>query len=161
MFDLHAAIRSCKVLFSISNAFINLGSSQLSSFSAFTAKKNASEMLIKNVITHPYAVCMLNDNFGFSFREPSSSYNKLRSRETFNHSRIPGLMFARTSQSITKTTWISIVTSSQEMSNQSSPHISCKDSCEHSVLHQGNNYPQLIIFVILTTCLLDKVTILY
>ena len=85
MFDLHAAIRSCKVLFSISNAFIKLGSSQLSSFSAFTANKKAREMLINDFTPHPYVVCMLNDKFGFSIREPSSSY-KLRSRETFDHS---------------------------------------------------------------------------
>lgn len=94
MFDLHAAIRSCKVLFSISNAFIKLGSSQLSSFSAFTAKKKASEMLITDFTTHPYVVCTLNDKFDFSIREPRFSY-KLRSRETFDHSTFSGFKFSR------------------------------------------------------------------
>lgn len=108
MFDLHTAIRSCKVLFSISNAFIKLGCSQLSSFSAFTAKKKARGMLINNFTTHPYAVCTLNDKFGFSIREPCYSY-KFRSRENvrpFHVFRV--LIFARTWQSITNTTWISI-----------------------------------------------------
>ena len=65
MFDLHAAIRSCRVLFSISNAFMKVGSSQLSSFSAFTAKKKTSEMLINNLAIQPYAESRLNDKFGF------------------------------------------------------------------------------------------------
>lgn len=78
MFDLHAAIRSCRVLFSISNAFIKLGSSQFSSFSAFTAIIKASEMLITNLTIQLYADSALNGKFGFrtyliSIRDPSSS----------------------------------------------------------------------------------------
>lgn len=63
MFDLHAVIRSCRVLFSISNAFMKLGSSQLSSFSAFTVKKNASKILINDLTTQPYADSTSNDKF--------------------------------------------------------------------------------------------------
>lgn len=89
MFDLHAAIRSWRVLFSISNAFMKLGSSQLRSFSAFTAKKKASEMLINNLTIQSYPDSTLNDRFDFrtyliSIREPSSSWLELRSRETFD-----------------------------------------------------------------------------